>query len=142
MSGFGSQGKAIVSRRRQKQGRREENVVPMINVIFLLLLYFMIAGNLSPDTDVPVAPPVSASESALPRHLPELAIDADGQLFLAGRALTTEALAGRLLVDGVPPEAVRIRADQAAAAGVLTAAIDALSAIGVQQLVLVTVREP
>ena len=48
-----------------KGSSQQENVIPMINVIFLLLLYFMIAGNLQPDYDV--SPPQSTTDAEPPK---------------------------------------------------------------------------
>lgn len=132
--------KELVPRRPRRRDRREDNVVPMINIVFLLLLFFMVAGRLAPDSGAEVRPPASASEAPLPRGLPEIVIHADGAMRFRGRELAAAELAERLLVDGVPPAAVRLRADAEAAAGTVTAVVDRLAALGVERLLLATTR--
>ena len=61
-----------------KRSGQEENVIPMINIIFLLLLYFMIVGNLQPDYDI--VPPASTRQAVPSAEVPTVAVDQDGSL--------------------------------------------------------------
>lgn len=90
--------------------RRRENLdfaLPTINVIFLLMLYFLVAGTLVQGDELAVAPPETSTIPAdrLPRPL--LVLDE----------------AGGMTLDGVPvaaaelPEAARKLAASAAVAG-------------------------
>ena len=45
-------------RRRQ----RGESIIPMINVVFLLLIFFLLTAQISPSTPFPVTPPDSRSD--------------------------------------------------------------------------------
>lgn len=67
--------------------RRErlEFALPTINVIFLLMLYFLVAGTIVQKDELSVAPPVSerTAQDRLPRPL--LVISEEGDLALDGR---------------------------------------------------------
>lgn len=66
--------------------------IPTINIVFLLLLFFVVSGSQSMQAERAVAPPVAevTSPERLPRPL--LAVRGDGALFLDGQATTLEAL--------------------------------------------------
>lgn len=116
-----------------------ENTLPLINVVFLLLIFFMVAGRLSESDPFVVTPPFSGSE--LPPGERDIAvhIDAEGRIALEGKTLTAAELTTevtRLLPEG---GTVRLKADGAAEAATVVAAMEALRAAGVERLQLLTV---
>jgi biopolymer transport protein ExbD len=42
---------------------REENVIPMINVVFLLLIFFLMTAQIAPPDPFEVTPPTASSEA-------------------------------------------------------------------------------
>ena len=46
----------------------EEGVLPLINVVFLLLIFFMLAGRLASVDPFRTEPPLSASEGLTQKH--------------------------------------------------------------------------
>ena len=50
---------------RNKKPTREPSLIPMINIIFLLLIFFMIAGNVEKFEIIPLAPPIAKSGKLL-----------------------------------------------------------------------------
>ncbi len=73
-----------------KKKTQEENVIPMINIIFLLLLYFMIVGNLQPDYDI--VPPASTRQALPAAEVPTVSVDRDDTLRFEGRPVDWDAL--------------------------------------------------
>ena len=45
-----------------KRRPRGESIIPMINVVFLLLIFFLLTAQISPSTPFPVTPPDSTSD--------------------------------------------------------------------------------
>ena len=45
-----------------KRRPRGESIIPMINVVFLLLIFFLLTAQISPSTPFPVTPPDSSSD--------------------------------------------------------------------------------
>ena len=66
------------------QPRGDQGLVPLINVVFLLLTFFVIAGQIQRAEGVRVRPPVSASEAVPLASRVELVVDLDGRLYMHG----------------------------------------------------------
>lgn len=123
----------------------EERILPLINVVFLLLIFFMLAGRLTESAPFQVTPPRSA-EAAAPQASTEqpreatLLLAADGRLsldaVLVEQAALRSAMAERLA--GNPGIAVRLKADGAAEATAVVAVMEALRDAGVARVQLFT----
>ena len=116
---------------------QEENVIPMINVIFLLLLYFMIVGNLQPDYNV--TPPFSTQEAEPSPQLATLSIGREGDMRFENRPVTWETLPGELSALA-GHEKLKIHADAKVDALTVSKVMTMSAEAGVLQFVLVTQR--
>ena len=118
-----------------KRSGQEENVIPMINIIFLLLLYFMIVGNLQPDYDI--VPPASTRQALPSPEVATVAVDQDGSLRFEGRPVTSAGLAGELAsIAGI--DSLKIYADAKVSALVVSKIMKAASEAGVLKFILIT----
>lgn len=111
---------------------QRENILPMINVVFLLLIFFLMTAHIAPPAPFEITPPESGAEA---HELPPrtLWLGEGGQVMhddLSGEA----ALAA--LAAGEGP--VLIRADAGLAAADLARLMARLSALGVHDLRLAT----
>jgi biopolymer transport protein ExbD len=123
------------------QWQRRDNMVSAINVIFLLLLFFMVAGNFSERFAKDVFPPRSVSTTLLVPAVEEFMLAPDTGLQFDGRAITVASWRARLSSEGVPvPAVVRLRADARAPVGQIVPLLDAFREAGVARVGLVTVR--
>lgn len=119
----------------------EERILPLINVVFLLLIFFMLAGRLAASDPFKVKPPASANEH--PAHDAEstVLIAADEQLALDGEVMSAEALekamAERIRSGG--PAVVRVKADGQAEGRRVVDLMERLRRAGVVKLRLLTV---
>ena len=116
---------------------RGENIVPMINVVFLLLIFFLMSAQIAPPDPVEVALPKSASEAEHPQS-DNLYVSKDGTLYYNG--VQGEAV-WEQLADRSLPEPLFIRADQDAPATALASVLSKLARAGVEETLLVTGRE-
>lgn len=57
--------------RRNSKRNERESTIPLINVVFLMLIFFLIAGTISPVTDNAIEPILTSMEKPVP---PEEAI--------------------------------------------------------------------
>lgn len=72
-----------------------ETIVPLIDVVFFLLVFFMLIGRMDATAPFEVSPAVSSTGTDMPGGGMTLAIAADGALALDGRAVTAaDAVAG------------------------------------------------
>ncbi len=90
-------------------------LTPMIDVVFLLIAFFMMVSTMVSDEMIPIEIPL-AEEAVVPedtRGRQFISITADGTLFLGARAVELEALtpAIREGAETIPNFKVYIRAD-------------------------------
>lgn len=113
-------------------------MIPLINIVFLLLIFFMVAGQLrefSGELNLPTAntdqPP---STSTL-----KIQIDATGQLYADGVAITIEDLetyfSGKTTADKIK---IALQVDRAITASQLDPTLNVLRAQAVGQITLYT----
>ncbi|HKK37133.1 MAG TPA: biopolymer transporter ExbD [Paracoccaceae bacterium] len=118
----------------------DASVLPLINVVFLLLVFFMVAGRLSGGDPFEVTPPESGTEGPAATAPMRVLLAADGRLALDGEAMGREALltavAARL--EAEPEAELRVKADGAAEGVALAALVADLAAAGVREARLVT----
>ncbi len=123
-------------------GASEENVLPLINIVFLLLIFFMIAGTLSAAAPFEVDPPAADSPAETAPPGDGVAIASDGRIAFAGRPVDASQVAQRARdwrssnEAGVP---LAVQADAGAPTERLLRVIDALRAAGIERIRLLAV---
>lgn len=117
---------------------QKEPTIALINIVFLMLIFFMIAGTLAPpiDKDLTLVRTADLEGSEPPDTL---VVHADGRLSLRGQPLLNVAdyMAG-LSVEA--RELVKIVPDQDLPAKELVRVGNALRAAGAQRVVLISER--
>ena len=130
---------------------RETSLLPMINVVFLLLVFFLIAAKLAPPEPFAVTPPEAAAQEETAGDF-TLYLGADGRLGFDGtesaEASGDAALLAQLngaradycaRVDcAAQPPRLMLRADAEAPVARLAALLPALGTVGFAQVDLVT----
>ncbi len=122
--------------------RLDDKIIPMINVIFLLLLFFLIAGSLTELEREGVRPPRSDTAPITAGTDGEWLLRPDGVIITPERQYTLAELRSWLAQPGVSlPASQQLRADGATPAGELLPLMQLLRKHGVERLALVTVTE-
>lgn len=132
---------------RLTRARPEEDadarILPLINIVFLLLIFFMVAGRLSVSDPFEVTPPKTGSAGEARMEGAEVLLGAAGELALDGeemdRAQLMEHLASHLRDD--PEIRLRLRADHRGEARDLVELMQALRVIGARDVTLITLPE-
>ncbi|TCT24037.1 ExbD/TolR family protein [Thiobaca trueperi] len=134
--------------RTRPRAQDDDHLVPLINVIFLMLIFFMIVGRISPAEPLAVEPPVSAQGRDADDQARVLLLSADGRLALDGEILTRETL-GAHIADWLASTGgsgassgatLTLKADATVRAGALRETLDLLRAAGIGKVSLVTTR--
>ncbi|MES1923853.1 biopolymer transporter ExbD [Salinisphaera sp. T31B1] len=116
----------------------EDNILPLINIVFLLLIFFMLAGVLAQHPPFALDPPSTESTEAstqLDREV--LSIAADGRLAFGGEPIESAQLSARL-ADWPHDKPLQIRADGKLKADALTGLFDTLRGAGIAEVNLLT----
>ena len=121
------------------------NLTPLIDVVFLLLIFFMVSTTFDTTSQLKIRlPEASEQESRQPPRQLNLLIDADGKFFLNSRELTNsraetlKAALERALADGPLP--IVIQSDAASPVQSLVTAMDVIGRMGLPQVSIATTR--
>ena len=141
------QGMRFVSRR--KRSSDDEGLIPLINVIFLLLIFFMIVGHMEAAAPFRVAPPLSSTDvQPLPEKL-TLLLAADGRVAIRDQILSRDALESWLrrwaqsALDtslGAALPTVSVKADGGVQSRELRSLLNTLRLAGIPRVTLLTDR--
>lgn len=117
-----------------------ETMVPLINVVFLLLIFFLLAGTMGPSEPVDVSLPTGSFDDKNTRQPAVLYLEKDGFVWL-GKKMVPPELSGLLVRDFLKEEGtdrVAIKADQAAPNDALLTLMEGLRVAGVKEVTLQT----
>ncbi|MYI72048.1 MAG: biopolymer transporter ExbD [Synechococcus sp. SB0673_bin_10] len=129
----------------QREERRndEERVLPLINMVFLLLIFFMLAGKPTAE-QMKIEPPLSTSQDPSSPQAVTLSMDAQGRLFLNAEMVAQDNLQlalARYPDAGNMDAPLVLRASAAAEAAEVVAVISRLRDAGIEQLQLLTIAD-
>ncbi|MFO7992534.1 MAG: biopolymer transporter ExbD [Marinobacter sp.] len=115
--------------------RLEDALLPLINLVFLLLMFFIVAGQLS-DTPLPDLPGTTDQAGNEQPHA-DLVVTADGEWRVDGQPFSAEGLPDALPApDNESP--LKIAAGQETAMDDLEALLQVLEDIGYGEVMLLT----
>lgn len=119
-------------------------MMPMIDMVFLLLIFFLVATTFhQTEREMKIALPFASSAEPISALLQEMIIniDADGKFILGGRTVDVEEL--RSIVTGAvsvnPEQKVTVRGDRGTAYANVVTVLDICKGAGIQEPYLDTV---
>lgn len=119
------------------------NMSPLIDVVFLLLIFFVVTTVFVEETGIDVQKPSAASARELDKKSILIALAQNGDIVYGGRAITLNAVRGivaqQLQGRQIP---VIILGDTKAQMGVLVDLIDECKLAGAKQVSIAAQREP
>lgn len=123
----------------QARERRWESTFFMLNVIFLLILFFIVAANF--DVQLQIFPPKSSASNTLSADAMQLTVTEKGDLYLNGEVIPRRDLKTRIKALGQAPE-LKLAADANLEAVEVAQLIQEVSEAGVVKLAIVTLARP
>lgn len=63
-----------------KKPNQDDNLIPLINIVFLMLIFFMVAGHISQSDPIKVQPPSSLSDGHISSEPVIIIVTKDGQI--------------------------------------------------------------
>lgn len=116
-----------------------ETIIALIDVVFFLLVFFMLIGRMDATAPFDVTPPTGQTGSDMPSGGVTLSVGANGALALDGRPLA-ETQAAALIgerISAAPDTLVRINAHRDAELRRVLPYIARFEAMGAREVVLV-----
>lgn len=124
-----------------RRSGRAPNLTPLIDIVFLLLVFFMLTAHFVRDEGLPIELPEAISAVALDEQQPlEVEINSQGQISIEGQPITSKALTAHLskLLIGRTDKRVVIRGDKDTGLGESVRVIDAARQAGATGVDIVT----
>jgi len=123
----------------------DNNLISLINVVFLILVFFMLMGRITPDDILDIDSPASDSTQAVEPESVIISIAADGRIAVDSRIITKASLGAilrRKFETGKSADTpgVTIKADAKIQVKRLNDTFDILRSLGVGKITLVTDR--
>ena len=121
--------------------RTEEiNVSPLIDIVFILLIFFIVTTVFVEETGVKVQRPQAASAADLEKNSILIAITAEGKVVYGGREIGVRGVRGvvRRLIRQDQAMPVIVQADKAASIDLYTQVHDEAALAGAQRINLAT----
>ena len=80
----------------QAKPSSDDNMIPLINIVFLLLIFFIVAGQIKAQPDQAITLPSTAQLESAQAQTLRLELFADGQLMLNGELIEVASLKSKI----------------------------------------------
>ncbi|MBW6520530.1 MAG: biopolymer transporter ExbD [Desulfoarculaceae bacterium] len=120
------------------------NLTPLIDVVFLLLIFFMLTSNFIRDEMIPLALPTAETGQPLTGEKTlQVVLDNQGRILIDQEAIAPTALEEilRQKLHLLAEKRVQLRGDQAVSLGLTVEVLDAARKAGAEGIDIIT-REP
>jgi len=127
--------------RKQKRGKSEVNLTPLVDIVFILLIFFLITSTFVQNPGIEVElPKASAATADVQSNNIILAITRNGQVIHEGQTMSSEELKSRLEehYTNTPKQLIVIQADSTAHHGKVVEVMDMAQAAGFHRLAIAT----
>jgi len=117
------------------------DLTPLIDVVFLLLIFFMVTTTFATQSGIGVKLPEATAQERPSTEAVSISIKATGELFLDEKPVTREALRAGLKTleqQRGAETVVVVRADESVAHGRVVEAMDAARTAGFRKLAIAT----
>ncbi len=125
---------------RRRYNHSYMNIAPLVDVVFLLLLFFMLTSSLIREPAVRIKLPESKTAVTEQQRIKTVMITRQGRIFFMGREVGLNGLKEAVTegLTGGKDTPLRIRADRDASVGLLMKVIDEVRLAGVRNFSIVT----
>ncbi len=114
----------------------ELDLTPMLDVVFILLIFFIVTTSFVKETGIDVNRPSAATAEKKPQGNILIAINANGDIWIDNREIDVRAVRANIqqLKAQYPQSSVIIQSDQDARTGKLVQVMDQIRLAGVQNI--------
>ena len=121
---------------------RDDGVLPLINIVFLLLVFFLMAGAISPAPDIDIEPVRTGENPTTEPPRDAVYISAEGTAYVGGTKIREPDLSAAIssFVRDSGSKSLRLMVDRRADSLAVMKAIDAASRAGTGKVMLLTLQ--
>jgi len=125
-----------MARRRRALDQSEVNLTPMLDVVFIMLIFFIVTASFVKEAGIEITRPPAATAERQERGNIIVAITADNQIWIDRRHVDEKSLRANIerLHAENPQGAVVIQADTKSENGMLVRVMDAARLAGVKNV--------
>ncbi len=122
--------------------RKDADPLPLINIVFLMLVFFLLAGTIAPTYELDVRPAKAEKILAGELRRPAVYIGRQGEISFGQQKVAPEQLKQMLAAASLDQNVgLRVVADRKADARLLLSVLTSAQSAGISRLFLVTLRE-
>lgn len=127
---------------RKRHNHAPLNIAPLVDVVFLLLLFFMLTSHLMQQPAIKIKLPESKTAEAQKETVKTIYISKDGNIYFMDKIVDLNSLQMVIkeALKNEQKEFVRIKADRESDIGILVNVIDEVRLAGVRNYSIVTER--
>ncbi len=125
---------------RSRRKHTHIDVAPLVDVVFNLLLFFVITYNVTTDPAIRVRLPESLTADVLAEEPLVVTVTREGAVYIGDQPAAVDKIAGivREKVSGVKDPSVKVKADQDAPVGLLIKVVDSVRLAGCSAFSIMT----
>ncbi len=119
------------------------DISPLIDMVFILLIFFMVSSTFVKDMDIDIQRPSAASAEPSSTKAVRVYVDARGEAFLDGQPVRTWMIQSRLRdrLAALSDKTVLVVADAKVPAGKLVEVVDQCRLAGADEVAVATDKE-
>lgn len=125
-------------RKHHAQDEPEINVTPMLDIVFIMLIFFIVTTTFVRETGVTVDKPDALTAEARPQGNILIGVDADNQVWMSGSRIDLSDVRTRVqrARSENPEGSVIVVSDQGARTGTVVEVMDQVQAAGVSRMAI------
>ena len=134
----------VKARLRRERQKAEINLAPMLDMVFILLIFFLVTTSFVRDSGVEVQRPTARSARIEEHSSLQIGINAGGRIYAGGRQVdirSVRALVERYLAEN-PDGSVLIVADRKVTTGLTIRVLDYCRLAGAARVAVAATRSP
>lgn len=128
-------------KRRTELEKGKLDIVPLIDVVFLLLIFFMLTSSFIFQPGIKVNLPKAITSETLHKNSLIIIVTKNDSIYLDERAITVDELATRLAIAAKEDRPLLIKADRGASLGKVVEVWDLCREEGISQINIATLHE-
>lgn len=127
---------------RKKYNHSHINIAPIVDVVFLLLLFFMLTSRLVQEPSIKIKLPLSKTAEEKIDSVKTILISKNGEIYFMDKRVELDRLKIAIQDELKDKESdfIKIKADRESEVGILVSVVDELRLAGVKNYSIVTER--